>query len=303
MAGACGDGGDADAADGGGVDDGPLAADSDPTPVATDDDCITDGSAGDHVFSCDGVEFNVVVDAACLETSCGVIVDVHGMTMTGPQMRLNTELDQLGPAQGYIVVHPNAPTQSPLPSWSAGDYPAVRDFIDRVLDVYDGDATRVHVTGFSQGGSMTWWFICNHPELLASAAPAAALGGCGDGAAMPELPILYMNGKQDPGQDVDQAGMMMQGLADDFGLQGPEVVGGETDLWERTRWGQGDSELSFLWHDFTVATPSGGHCIPGGTDTEGTGTLAPFNRTTCEDESELHWGQVALAWFVDHPQR
>jgi polyhydroxybutyrate depolymerase len=70
------------------------------------------------------------------------------------------------------------------------------------------DERRVHMTGFSQGGYMTWRFICQHADLLASAAPAAT-GGMANislevdcaftGSDKPTraLDILYMHGTAD----------------------------------------------------------------------------------------------------------
>ena len=46
-----------------------------------------------------------------------------------------------------------------------------------------------------------------------------------------------------------------------------------------------------------------GHCIPGGTDLAGSANNAGANATTCSTgEMPLHWGEVALQWFIDHPE-
>jgi poly(3-hydroxybutyrate) depolymerase len=84
-----------------------------PIEAPVPDDCITDVSAGDHTFSCSGLTFLVKVDEQCTERACGLIFDVHGGTMSGAQMRDNTQLHELGAAQGYLVVHPSA-TPGPL---------------------------------------------------------------------------------------------------------------------------------------------------------------------------------------------
>src|SRR4030095_6437555 len=63
------------------------------------------------------------------------------------------------------------------------------------------DANRVHVTGFSRGGFVTWRMACDHADLFASAAPAGASDGsdrrertCFAGGRVPsrKIPILML---------------------------------------------------------------------------------------------------------------
>jgi poly(3-hydroxybutyrate) depolymerase len=145
----------------------PVAA-----PVA--DDCITDVSAGDHTFTCSGLTFLVMVDDLCTKYACGLIFDIHGATMSGLQMRDNTHLQELAPPHGYLVVHPSATASNTGGTWDlTNDPPKVADFMTRMIQAFHVDSNRIHVTGFSQGGAMTWWFLCNHNDLLASAGPVA----------------------------------------------------------------------------------------------------------------------------------
>ncbi|MCP4606235.1 MAG: hypothetical protein GY847_37955 [Proteobacteria bacterium] len=44
---------------------------------------------------------------------------------------------------------------------------------------------------------MTWWFVCNHTNMLTSAAPVAAGDDCTYGGLDPEIPLLYMNSRKD----------------------------------------------------------------------------------------------------------
>jgi pimeloyl-ACP methyl ester carboxylesterase len=152
--------------------DSEPVADAMPGTVPIDppvpDECITDVSVGDHTFNCDGMKYQVMVDEKCTKFSCGLIFDVHGAAMTGEDMRTNNELHLLAPPQGFLTVHPTSPTRS----WAwATDPPKLVDFMDRMIKAFHVDKKRIHMTGFSMGSAMTFWFLCNHREALASVAP------------------------------------------------------------------------------------------------------------------------------------
>ena len=70
----------------------------------------------------------------------------------------------------YVVVQPSAPGRG---SWNASIHPKVYDFLNQNIEAWNIDKNRVHFTGFSQGSMMTWHFVCNYSDLIASAAPIA----------------------------------------------------------------------------------------------------------------------------------
>src|SRR6267154_2704835 len=44
--------------------------------------CLTDVTAGHHKFSaCDTIDYDVEIPPACASGGCGIIFDVHGLTM------------------------------------------------------------------------------------------------------------------------------------------------------------------------------------------------------------------------------
>jgi len=84
--------------------------------------------------------------------------------MSGQIMRSNNRLHELAPPEGYLTVHPTAPTGT----WDLQTDPAIiGEFMDDVIAAFHVDENRVHVTGFSMGSATTFWFLCNRPELLA----------------------------------------------------------------------------------------------------------------------------------------
>jgi hypothetical protein len=80
----------------------------------------------------------------------------------------------------------------------------------------------------------------------------------------------------------------------------PSVLDAGTGWSHRRYRGKRGTDLDFVVHEYATAIAQG-HCIPGGTDHQGSGTLAPLNRTTCDGDTDLHWGKTVLAFFLEHP--
>jgi poly(3-hydroxybutyrate) depolymerase len=286
---------------------------------AVADDCITNVGAGDHSFSCGGLTFLVMVDEQCTKQACGLIFDVHGGTMSGKQMRDNTKLHELAPPKGFLVVHPSATPEKTGGTWDLAMHPPVlADFMKRMIKAFHVDETRVHFTGFSQGSGMTFWFLCNYPELLASTAPISgasadqvtvmATGGkCLDAINAdwkPRVPILFMNGIKDRALAVDLGRQRVEGLVSRLSLTGGEQVDSGSG-YTRKRWTGADGMvLDYLEHDYGGQPALDGHCVPGGTDLMGSENNAGANATTCTTgDIKIKWGEVALQWFIDHPKK
>lgn len=289
----------------------PPQTTGDDFPAPELDDCVTSGEPGEHVFTCDGLAYDVSVPPQCLDQACGLIIDVHGRTMSGAMQDNNTGLRALGVERGYIVVQPNANGAPPLSSWVAEpDDDQVYDFILRTMAAFHTDPDRVHMTGFSQGGFMTWRMACDHAELFASVAPAAACGAevgnedClfepGHQPSQP-LPILYLHGTTDAQMTYACAEPRRDAVLQTFGLSDPETISDdEHHQWVRYTDGAG-MVFEYLTHDYE--NPNGflvGHCFPGADDPGGeSGQLFPFS---CTDASAFVWGEAVIDFFDAHPR-
>jgi poly(3-hydroxybutyrate) depolymerase len=163
--------------------------------------CIEDVSANErHEYQCDGVQFKVLLTQACIDAPCGLIFDVHGWLSNPDEQEGRTTLARAALDRGgYIVVQPGELSEPS--SWDGEiHYDIVHDFLLQASDAFDVDTDRVHFTGFSQGGWMTWHFICEHSDIIASAAPVAAPGGlCFLDGAGPErkVPTFLTSGTND----------------------------------------------------------------------------------------------------------
>lgn len=182
-----------------------------PSPTFRPTDCITDTSAGLHTFLCSGhnVTFSVPSDCAG-SMHCGLIVDVHGLTMGSDIEDKNTGLRRLGESNDFIIVQPQACCGSgqcggdcvgpPDTSWGSADDAIIEAVIEETVFAFAVDERAVHFTGFSQGGAMTWRFLRDHGSKFASFAPLAAgasLSAAGFAALPSRRPTLFVAGTTD----------------------------------------------------------------------------------------------------------
>lgn len=257
--------------------------------------CITDVGPADRlvVTGCGGdITYDVSVPERCTTHACGLILDVHGWTMSGPIQESNTQIAAIGRERGYVVVQPSAPGS--IPSWNSSHYPLVADFVEQAVEAWRIDERRVHVTGFSQGGAMTFWMRCNRADLFASAAPTAMAGtACADGTTMP---TLYLQGLDDifvsqaaidntidsfvTRQQLDRS----QVLFDDEGLVTTAYTSSTLP----------DQHLEVVIHSHSTESVLG-HCIVGAPD--------PANFYGCDQPTEHTHGQMVVDFFERTPRR
>jgi poly(3-hydroxybutyrate) depolymerase len=250
---------------------------------------------------CEGMSFDVAVPDACPANGCGLIVDVHGYSVNGAFAERHTRMQQLGTTAGYVVVQPNSPSYS----WKPGtDDDRVYRFMQRLIRSLGLDRDRIHIGGFSQGAWMTWRFICDHADLIASAAPigAGATDLVGDpesgkscdfdASDMPEqeVDILYVHGTADTDEPFAAALKERDLVIDAWGLQESTIVADESDYrWTRWRSPNG-TVLEFLEHDWSGGV-LGGHCYPGAEAQAG-----------CGPDTAVDYGEAALAFYLEHPK-
>jgi pimeloyl-ACP methyl ester carboxylesterase len=275
----------------GALPDGPAAA------------CILEGTAGYHEESCDGMVYDVAIPPQCVtDRACGLIVDVHGLTMSGNMEDANTNMRALGAQYGYVVIQPNANPAPPSSMFvTPGDDDRIYAFLQSAIVTLGIDPRRVHFTGFSDGGEMTFRFTCAHADLFASVAPATG-GGCFKPDQMPsrEIPVLFMNGTKDQLNDYQSDALPQRDAIISTWNMGAGTVVAQGTAYVRTRYtSPAGNVFEFLQHDYQSDDPIlGGHCYPGSTD-PGTqpGQLFPFG---CVPPNEFAWGVEVVKFFMAH---
>ena len=261
-----------------------------PQPVG----CITDidPTVKMVVAGCGGdVTYNVSVPERCATHACGLIVDVHGWTMSGDIQETNTGIAAIGQEEGYIVIQPNAPGSPP--SWSSSHYSHVAAFVEDALEAWRVDRRRVHITGFSQGGAMTYWMRCNRSDLFASAAPTAMSGtACTNGLNMP---TLYIQGNDDIFISESAIAGTIASFRNRHGLS-DELVVATTPDYTWTIYRNPDpsvTQFTAVIHNYS-ANGVRGHCI--------LGSVTPTNPYGCDQPAPAGHGRVVVDFFKNHPR-
>ena len=297
----------------------PLAA-TIPISDIQSDDCIRSPKQGSFDLKCDGLLFSLHVPKICLEKACGLILDVHGYRMTGDLQDYYTNISNFGEEFGYIVINPTAKRTLYGRSWSytGEDDELVLSVLKRVRKVFKVMEERVHITGFSQGASMTWRFVCKYPEIIGSAAPLAFGAGSPINYESPirikvydrcfndtQVDILYGHGKNDALIDYSGALQTVKKIVESWNMDNVRVISKDPDYRRVNFSNTRGTTFQFISYDWETAFPvslsewvsSGsdelaGHCFPG----EG-------NYLGCGKDNSFHWGKEVVNFFIDHPKR
>jgi polyhydroxybutyrate depolymerase len=265
--------------------------------------CITDVSAGHHLFPClGGISYDVEIPPACAAGGCGLVVDMHGYTMNAAQEDLATGMRAQGDQHGYVVVQPNA--GGVPPSWDQlTDAPAVFAFLTDAATALSTDPKRAHVMGFSQGGGMTWRLVCSHADFFASASPMSGIEGCefiAPDAPTREVPLLMVHGHKDNLVNFTSVAIPLRDAALAFWKYGAGSVFAMDAAHTATEYQTAAGTVFEFWeHDYTAGSAIlGGHCSPGGSDV-GPSPL----QFGCQDKGEFDYGQTVMAFFIVHPMK
>lgn len=260
-------------------------------------------------MTCEGnIQYDVEIPAACTQGPCGLIVDMHGYTMTGDAEDENTGMRALGQANGYVIVQPTAPPDGlSFPSWNQPMHaPLVHAFLTEIAAGLPIDATRIHAMGFSQGGGMTFRLLCDYADFFASGAPIGALEGCpfsGQDTPSEEVDILHVHGHVDAIVSFDNVAIPQRDAAlAAWSFGAPSQIEADA-MHTATRWETASGTVFEFWeHDYQTSAQVAfigldGHCVPGGTDFDG----FPAGYS-CEDMNTFVFGSLAMQFFLAHPK-
>jgi hypothetical protein len=271
--------------------------------------CFSNVSAGTRtVTGCGaGVQYTVTVPPKCLQFKCGLIFDIHGMTMSAASQNGGTNMRALGTQEGYVVVQPTASGGNPAGTgiqgtiWDFGAgaaSPAVAQAVRTAAQAWKVDDRRIHVTGFSMGGSMTWFLRCRLGNFLASVAPMSFSNTSGGRCPNIKTPTLYqMGGARDSlsGDTSMQNGLSgtMRNMVQAYNLgAGREVAQGNGYTWRM--FDAGGMHFETLVHNYTT-TIIGGHCI--------FGAPQPGLLCSCKGSQPIAEGRNAMDFFKAYPKR
>lgn len=141
-------------------------------------------------------------------TPLPVVLNFHGFTSSGLLQQEGTKMDELASREGFLVAYPNGLDNS----WNGGvccglsaetnvdDVGFTRAVIEDLGERGCIDTARVYATGMSNGGFLSHRLACEAADVIAAAAPVAAVLGIEESACNPSrpVPIMQLNGTADP---------------------------------------------------------------------------------------------------------
>ena len=162
---------------------------------------------------------------------------LHGGTGNANNILKDTQWDQVAEENNFIAVFPEGTpmidpkTGKEIPdryTWndgsvknSADDIAFFKAMLEYITHEYCINEDRIHATGFSNGGAMTFRLGREMDPVFASIAPVS----CSDWLDSPEvsstISLLYITGTKDPLNPMEGGRMKMHGV--EFGPQKPDI--------------------------------------------------------------------------------
>jgi len=272
-------------------------------------DCPFSTKAGLQYVECYNKMFALLIPDHCSSSQCGIVIDVHGLSMGSDIQDLGTNMRTLGDRYGYAILQPQAKGNPPSTSWSSDDDKDVYAVIVEIIDLFQLDKFKVHFTGFSQGGAMTWRFLYAYGSMFASFAPIS-MGGVSSATNPPPVrrPVLFCGGTTDGLVPFSSMLQTQKNLVEGWKLIDPQPVQeGDKFKWTRWRSDADDIVFEFVQHDYEQGWPWLGHCFPGSKDLPPNPLLpGQINHNGCPRNGEragFVLGEIIMEFFIKHPLR
>jgi len=147
-----------------------------------------------------------------------MIIYLHPSSLQGHDLSMirtpiPPNVDEIRKDFPFVVLSPQCPDE--YDAWP-GDL--VVALVDEAVKLYNVDARRVYVTGFSLGGRGTWSLAIDHPEVFAAIAPVAGSYGHPERISkIRDVPVWVFHGDSDRLLPIDPVRDMVQNLKDSGG--------------------------------------------------------------------------------------
>ncbi len=110
-----------------------------------------------------------------------VVFFVHGANGSGKNFQSETKGDVVADREKFIAVYPSASSNGNAGIWAdmfgTSDYPFYLAVIDTLDKRYSIDRDRIYMTGFSQGGFISFVAACKYSDVFAAVAPVSGHAG------------------------------------------------------------------------------------------------------------------------------
>lgn len=106
-----------------------------------------------------------------------VVFYIHGANGSGPNFKTETRADATADREKFIAVYPSASANGAAGVWDdmrgTGNFPFFFAILDTLDARYQIDRNRVYMTGFSQGGFISFAAGCFYSDKFAAIAPVS----------------------------------------------------------------------------------------------------------------------------------
>ncbi len=133
-----------------------------------------------------------------------VVFFIHGANGSGANFRNETKADAVADAGKFIAVYPSASENGGTGTWEdmrgTGNFPFFLALIDSLDTRYSIDRSRIYMTGFSQGGFISFVAACRYWDVFAAVAPVSGHAGepCNLGRSVPVYMTFGANEEPTP---------------------------------------------------------------------------------------------------------
>ena len=147
-----------------------------------------------------------------------MIIYLHPSSLQGHDLSMiwtpvPPDIDEIRNDFPFIVLSPQCPDE-----YDAWPSDLVVELIDEAVRLYNVDARRVYVTGFSLGGRGTWSVAVDYPEVFAAIAPVAGSYGHPERISrIKDVPVWAFHGDSDGAVMFGPVRDMVQNLKDSGG--------------------------------------------------------------------------------------
>jgi poly(3-hydroxybutyrate) depolymerase len=130
-----------------------------------------------RTFTVNGTSHGCVWHAPGAMSKPPVVFFIHGANGSGGAFESETKGDAVADKEKFIAVYPSATSGGGAGTWAdmqgATNFPFFLAVID-TLDVrYHIDRSRIYMTGFSQGGMISFVASCSYSDVFAAVAPVS----------------------------------------------------------------------------------------------------------------------------------
>ena len=133
-----------------------------------------------------------------------IVLNLHGLLSNATQQQSITQFDNIADSKGFILVYPNGKSigNSNLNKWETindSDVDFLSNLVDTIRSNYSANNC-LFVTGFSNGGFMTYKFANNTPHTVS--AIAIGSGNMSNSlkntsTSAPQIPVMHFHGTTD----------------------------------------------------------------------------------------------------------